>query len=204
MAKHEQQGDAAGSASAGQGTAPAMGAKGAARRRFAKAGIGASGVLLTLASQPGMAATGVCTTPSGFLSGAMKSHAPGSACSGRSPGYWKTHHDDWQRSAYTNGATLFKDTFPLGAANQGLAAKTLFDVVDPELCSSSADPNRVAMHTVAALLNARAGLVPTLNEAKVKEIWAQYAINGYYTPMDGAKPWYGEQIVTYLRSTFVL
>jgi hypothetical protein len=203
VAKLEQQGEAAGQAGAHE-AGPAIGARGAARRRFAKAGLGASGVLLTLASQPGMAATGVCTTPSGFLSGAMNSHTPGTSCSGRSPGYWKTRHEEWQSVAFTDGNANFNGVFPCGAATAGLKPHTLFDVVDPNIVDESTDNNRVAMHIVAALLNARAGFSPTLSEAKVKEIWAQYAINGYYTAMDGAKPWYGQQIVTYLTSTFVL
>lgn len=180
----------------------ALGAHGAARRRFARAGVGASGVILTLASQPGMAANSVCTTPSGFLSKPMTSHTPSGNCGGRSPGYWKNHHDEWKSRASTEGTKPFKTEFPGKAA---LNSYSLFDIVDPTKVTNGADPDNVAMHIVAALLNARAGWTSlVLNEKKVHEIWAQYAVNSYYTPTPGAQPWYGAKIVQYLTSTFAL
>jgi hypothetical protein len=185
-------------------TPAGISAKGLARRRFGKAGIGASGVILTLASQPGMAATGVCTTPSGFLSKPMSSHTARDACGGRSPGYWKTHPELWQPLAFTKTTTKFKDVFPCTRSTSGLVPYSLLEVTDPTLMPNGTDKDNVAMHCVAALLNARAGTTPVLNEAKVKQIWAQYAASGYYTPTLGAKPWYGADIVRYLTSTFVL
>src|SRR5689334_17769378 len=49
---------------------------GAARRRFARAGATASGVLLTLQSAPAMAQV-ICTAPSGSLSNGPTSTQPG-------------------------------------------------------------------------------------------------------------------------------
>lgn len=66
-----------------------LSAHGTARRRFTRAGAAASGVLLTLHSQPGMALD-ICSTPSGYQSGLVSARPndPGT-CAGRSPGYWK-------------------------------------------------------------------------------------------------------------------
>jgi hypothetical protein len=80
-----------------------LSAQGASRRRFTRAGAAASGVLLTLHSQPGMAAT-VCAGPSGFQSGLISARPndPG-ACAGRSPGYWKNTDPAPDGSSNGNG-----------------------------------------------------------------------------------------------------
>ncbi|MEN6586000.1 MAG: hypothetical protein ABFE02_08170 [Sulfuricella sp.] len=63
------------------------------RRGFTKSGLAASGVLLTLASRPVLAC--VCKSPSGFLSGNVSTHGTPQTCSGRTPGYWGTHPQQW-------------------------------------------------------------------------------------------------------------
>ena len=72
----------------------ALGARGASRRRFARAGAGATGVLLTLASHPGMACS-VNVGPSGYQSavtaakhGMKVSNAPKNHSAGLPPRYW--------------------------------------------------------------------------------------------------------------------
>lgn len=201
VAKQEQH-EQATDAPAAQGNA-AISARGAARRRFAKAGMGASGVLLTLASQPGMAAT-VCTTPSGFLSGTWASHAPNNPCLGVSPGYWKNHHDEWKGSAGTDGTARFSFVFPTTLRTSALKAYTLFEVVDPTVVVNGSDPDNVAMHIVASLLNVRSGRISVMNEERVREIWREYASTGYFTPSAGAKKWNGYEITEYLKSTMTL
>jgi hypothetical protein len=54
---------------------------------------------------------------------------------------------------------------------------------------------------VATLLNVRSGLIKVLTEEKVLAIWNEYSTKGYFTPQAGAKPWYGPDIVVYLKST---
>jgi hypothetical protein len=181
---------------------PGISAQGAARRRFAKAGLGASGVIMTLASQPGMA-TNVCRPPSGFLSGTWASNHPTNTCFGRSPGYWKNHHDQWKTSCRTDGTTLFRSLFSCTGPGSRLQAYKLFDIVDPTKVANGADRNNVAMHIVAALLNARANKVSVLPEERVREIWSEYVRTSYYTPSAGAKKWNGAEIVTYLKSTMI-
>lgn len=180
-----------------------LGAKGAARRRFAKTGAGVSGVILTLASQPGMASQ-VCATPSGFLSGiGHNSHAPTATCAGRSPGYWKNNHDAWQLQAHTDGSVPCGSVFRCEGYTSGLKDYALFDVVDPTKITdhSTVDPDNVGMHLVATLLNVRAGIITVLDETRVLSIWTEYDSTHHYTPSAGATPWNGAQIVTYLTST---
>jgi hypothetical protein len=194
-----EQPDGDGKFSAADAIPAGMSAKGAARRRFAKAGAGASaGAILTLASQPAMA-TLVCTSPSGFLSGNLSKHNGSLACDGCSPGYWKTHHSAW-RGAGTNGSSKFYLTFPTTSRCQALNTYTCFDIVDPTKVKNGDDPNNVAMHIMATLLNVRSGKIGFLTENQVKGIWNSFAATGTYKPTAGVT-WNGAQIVNYLTST---
>lgn len=180
--------------------APAgLSAKGAARRRFARNGAGASaGVIATVASQNAMA-TLVCLAPSAACSGNMSRKATSAACNGVSPGYWKTHHYAW-RSALTNGTAKFNLTFPLTSRCSQLATYSCFDIVDPTIVTNGADKDNVAMHIMATLLNVRSKRIGFLTENQVLAIWNSYAATGTYTPIANTS-WNGAQIVAYLKST---
>jgi hypothetical protein len=190
--------------------APLLDAKGLARRRFTRAGAGAAGVILTLHSQPGMAADVLpCVSPSGFMS--MKPGAsarPQQSCSyNLSHGYWKKHPDEWQTRAGMSSAALFGTLFACSGNYVGLANVTMMQVVDPTDAVKAIDHSNVAMQCVSALLNARAariaGIPSVLPEEKVMEIWNDFVTKGYYAPGGkGATPWTGGQIATYLESTF--
>lgn len=190
----------------GEGKLPAtsdipagLSASGAARRRFARAGAGASaGAIITLASQPAMA-TLVCTSPSGAISGNLSRHNQNQACAGVSPGYWKTHHSAW-RGAFTIGTSLFWKTFPTTSRCSQLNVYTCFDIVDPIKVKNGDDPDNVAMHIMATLLNVRSKRIGFLTEAQVMGIWNSYAATGTYKPTSTIT-WNGAQIVSYLTST---
>lgn len=188
--------------------------RGAARRRFTRAGVGAAGVILTLKSQPGMAGTAVCTTPSGFVSVAaagnrMLSHHPQTnACDyNRAHGFWKNHEDVWLRFTGVDSNTQFGKVFPASGRTSELSEYTLYQIVKrDDHAIKRADANNVALHTVTAFLNARAarnsGGVSILPEDVVLRIWTDYANTGVYVPTAGAQPWDGAQIAAYLESTF--
>ena len=70
----------------------------ASRRRFTRAGLSAS-VMMTLASRPALA--NHCSV-SGHMSGNLsRPHA--AVCYGLTPGYWKTHPEDWNAAGYEPG-----------------------------------------------------------------------------------------------------
>ena len=188
---------------------PQLDAKGLARRRFTRAGAGATGIILTLHSQPGMAiGEAVCVSPSGYMS--MKpgaSASPQQACGyNRSHGYWKTHASAWKGDAGIAPEAKFGRLFLCAGKYLGLAKVSLMEIVDPNDTVKAIDTNNVAMHTIAALLNARAariiGTPSVLPEARVMEIWDSFVTKGYYSPGAGATPWSGSEIATYLQSTF--
>jgi hypothetical protein len=181
-----------------------------ARRRFARAGVGATGVILTLHSQAGMPifSKTLCKSPSGYMS--MKpgtSASPQVSCShNRSHGYWKNHADEWKSSAGMDSSTKFSKFFQCTGNYVGLADVTMMQVIDPSDVVKKIDHGNVAMQCVTALLNARvarnAGLPTVLPEDKLIEIWNQFVSQGFYTPVKGAMPWSGADIAAYLESTF--
>lgn len=189
---------------------PVLDAKGLARRRFTRASAGATGVILTLHSQPGMATYGksVCISPSGFMS--MKPGAsakPQQSCSyNRSHGYWKNHARAWKTLASTDPQAPFGKVFLCSGKYVDLANVSLMQVVNPSKAVKVIDRNNVAMQCVAALLNARAarfsGVPSVLPEERVMEIWNSFVTKGYYSPGAGATPWTGAAIASYLESTF--
>jgi len=180
---------------------PGLSPQGAARRRFGRAGLGASGVIMTLASQPGMATT-VCRPPSGFLSGAWASHHPKAIwCYGAKPVDWCANKDKWLAYGKTDYTKQFYRVFTCTANTIALKNYTLYQIVSGE-CGSK-DRNEVAKYVIAALLNTRAGTTPVLSEAKVFAIWSEYNQKLSFTPNAGAKPWNGTEIVNYLKSTMV-
>lgn len=192
----EQQNGAAEKPSTAGPASAGMSARGLARRRFGKAGAGASGVLLTLVSQPGMACD-ICKAPSGSLSGGLKSHTgPAVACSGLSPGYWK-NHSSWPSGCATT--TRFSSVFNCAGLNKntyGAATTTLKSILSHQTFDSS----NLGMHMAATYLNIRSGRIGFLTVVGLQKIWYDWQRYGYYAPTAGVK-WDAARIVTYLAGT---
>ncbi|MFB9243769.1 hypothetical protein IV454_08860 [Massilia antarctica] len=197
-----------------------LSATGSARRRFTRTGLGVSGVLMTLASQPGMAAN-TCASPSGSLSnGLQSSHKPDNpvTCGGNSPGFYKNNPSGWPASPAATSSRTFKDIFPVNANQTALGNLTLMEVFNTNgggkhaiggkgpFKSEDIDPHNVASHVLAAYLNILTGRSTVLTEAQLRNIWREYQTTGggklgYYAPTAGVK-WYGDDIVAYLTTTF--
>jgi hypothetical protein len=164
------------------------------RRRFTKAGLAASGVILTVVSQPGMAST-VCASPSGSLSGGLQSHQTKAVtCSGLTPGYWKNHLGNWPNGC--SKQVLFRSVFNVTSSSSIYYPPTLLEVLTPQ---DFKDQQNFGMHLVAAYLNAMAGLTSFLPVATLQNIFSEWETTGYYTPTAGVK-WDLTQIVNYLLS----
>ena len=201
MSNEDQHALPPGTPNSAQQTPPDLSPQGAARRRFGRAGLGASGVIMTLASQPGMATT-VCRPPSGFLSGTWASNHPKATwCYGAKPTDWCANKSQWYAYARTDYSKQFYRVFACTGNTQSLRLYTLYQIVAGE-CSTK-DRDEVAKYIVAALLNARAGTTPVLTEEKIFQIWNEYTSSLKYTPTAGAKAWNGKEIVNYLKSTMV-
>jgi hypothetical protein len=166
---------------------------GATRRRLATAG--ASGVLMTLASQKAMAAL-VCESPSGSLSGGIASRKPeSSACAGVSPGYWKNHSSAW-RAAGVRETDAFNALFSCGG-HAGYSAVQCGQI----LSHQKFDENNIGMHMMASYLNVASGRIGFMSVETLQKIWSDWMRQGYYVPTKGAMAWRSADIVMYLKST---
>lgn len=196
---------------------PAISAKGAARRRFGRAGLGASGVLMTLASQPAMAQA-FCATASGSLSSGLQSRhasAPIPKCDGLPPESYTDTTGNAQlksnsrrfSSMYTTSLVPLRDakiTDILDACVKGTAitttnGNTVVTLVDK-------DTVQVAGHMVAGMLNLEAKLTTANDLAALKSIWNAYelggrALKGSYKP-SATVTWYSSDIVRYMKTTY--
>lgn len=185
------------------------------RRRFSRSGLAVSGVLLTLASRPALA--GQCLSPSGFQSGNVSHHGTPITCSGRTPGYWGTHPEEWpspydpgkckgdnpgecMKSKNWEDGTKFSAVFNCSGHGNIYAKKSMMQVI---LSGGGDDPQQLGGHIVSALLNAKKGWTPVLTETQVIGMFNEWNQNGYFEPTAGVK-WYAEDIVTYLKSTMPL
>ncbi|UUZ51363.1 hypothetical protein LP420_19015 [Massilia sp. B-10] len=188
MVNQEQQ-DGNANAPAAPAAIPPLSPQGASRRRLA--GLGVSGVVLTVASNHAMAGL-VCKSPSGALSGDLNSQSPNVTCNGVSPGYWKTHPSSWPSQVKTSDK--FSQHF---ACNGPLSTLTCMQI----LSKQGADKSNVGMHVMATYLNVLSGRISFLTAQAVLDIWAQYNTYGSYTPQGASSSWSGGQLVDYLSST---
>jgi hypothetical protein len=176
-----------------------MSAKGKARRRFARAGAGATGVLLTLHSQPGMACTYCGVSMSAAVSaigqkrtiGMLSHHGPAPVCSGKLP-------REWLSMSWPKGCTptdLFRNHFSCSSRSPyyKLTCKAV-------LQGSNNDPSRMGMYIMAAYLNVLSKRVNFLSVPSLQGLWNEWSTKGYYAPMAGQR-WLANDIVTYLYGT---
>lgn len=182
MSTEEQAGSAEQSAS--------MTPQGAARRRLAKAGLGAAGVLWTTQSH----ATRVCVSASAALSSGLSSSYANKpvACSGRSPGYWK-NHDGWPVAEGTPFSNVFGCSFKNDST---YGSSTLLQIVK----GCDFDKHNLGMHLVVAYLNVKQGWISYLSERTLSQMWSELQSTGYYQPAKGVM-WTAEQTKRYLEST---
>lgn len=168
-----------------------MSTSGASRRRFARAGLGVTGALVTITSRAGMGAD-ICTAPSGSLSGGLQSGKPDTsvACAGRSPGYWK-NHDGWP----VNKLLAFGAVFTCSSTSPYNTC-ALEDILVPKQW----DNNAIGRHLAATYLNIRSGKIGFLTERQIQRIWDDLNGPGYYQPKPGVN-WYAEDVVDYLEGT---
>jgi hypothetical protein len=208
--------------------APEQDAINQSRRKLTGAALGASAIF-TLASRPVLA--GQCMSPSAAVSGNLSQHGTPITCSGRTPGYWKTHYQpgSWPSpylpgscgagtacstdAKFWSGGTLFH---PLFSGTQFMAnldgnpstPNTSLSMMQVMMLRNGewglTDPDNLGAHIVAALLNASVvpSLTPVLSAADVINMWNEWVSKGYFEPTANVK-WNSAQIVDYLKTTMI-
>lgn len=168
-----------------------MTTRGAARRRLAKAGLGAAGVLWTTQAS----ATRVCISASAALSSGLHSKKPNATnvtCEGRSPGYWK-NHGGWPVSSDTH----FRKIFSCSSATDGTyGSATLLELVQ----GCKFDKHNLGMQLVATYLNVKVGWISYISERTLVQMWSELQSTGHYQPARDVF-WDAETTKKYLAST---
>jgi hypothetical protein len=164
------------------------GLENAGRRRFARSGLAASGIIATLTSRPVLGA--VCKSPSGFLSGNLSKPDECTTLGGVSPGYWK-NKTDWPVSPGLKFCKVFT------ATSGPFSTVTLVALLDPQ----EYDKYGLGRHLVAAYLNYMSGRTPFLKLETLQAMWNEIRLKGYFTPTAGVT-WTPDQVVSYISKTF--
>lgn len=99
------------------------------RRRFTRLGLGASGVVMTLASRSVLAQS-ACKSPSGFMSNNASAHGDPAVCTGTTPAGWSAS-TSWPIDEKTTFVSVFGS-----AAAAGWTKKVNKSFFDTELSSS--------------------------------------------------------------------
>lgn len=204
----------------GEATTPPQ-VRNPSRRRFTRAGVGASAVILTLTSRSVLAQT-ACKSPSGFASANLSQHNTDSLvpCEGISAAKWVDPNRKWPISRdtrfvdifgsssllfRTGAAQKFYDAFPSRADKKdvppGQAAKStsldeasLFDALN------GGETPPVVKYIIAAFLNFRDGLNAYPTDLQAIAIFKEWQTKGFYTPSAGIQ-WSEDDIMNYLGST---
>jgi hypothetical protein len=185
---------------------PALGARGTSRRRFARAGAGATGVLLTLTSQPGMACS-VCRAPSGYHSvmvankkGLVLSNKPNNpiTCAGWPPSRWCNNLGSWKTTKFNSA---FNCNSTCDAIGNSTAETLLKQCYNNSPTCQPAQASILAMWLVAAYLNVQYQKSTFLTTQHLQDIWREFQSRGTYTPIAGVTPWSYADIIVYLSGT---
>jgi len=169
-----------------------------ARRRVLRGGIAAvPAVVLTLSGRPVLAGTQcVPCSAYGSLGGSLATKNL-ATCSGKSPSAWVSL-GSWPTPYHPNGqdATLYHcPTTGLGGAL--FSGSTMRHVMN---LSDDGATRTLGRYIAAALLNAKAGMTPTLSETTVRQMWNDVTTTGRFEPTAGIG-WGPSEVITYIKST---
>lgn len=191
--------DGASSDQPGQAPSDAgLSSAGASRRRFATR-VGGTGVILTLVSQPGMAAgPTMCKSGSGSMSKGITSRVttPPLVCAGLSPGFWRKRDRPWPRGV--DKTAPFGAVFPNGFTEYQRTQGTLLSIMWNN--DNTKDPFNLGMQLVATYLNILDHKISFLTVDSLKLMWHDLVYYGYYSPSAGIK-WYPVDVKNYLEKT---
>ena len=169
---------------------PGLVAEGAKRRRLAKAGLGAAGVLWSLQSHSALASN-LCATPSAFGSaGLNSSNRTEVACTPLSPSSWCGQYS-WPCSK----SQKFGDVFECrGDVKTAFGGSTLLEVMK----FNKHDRIKLGCHLAAAYLNVKSGRMTTLDVPTLKRMWLELTYGSRLFKVSANKVWSAEDVVFYL------
>lgn len=186
----------------------------ARRRRWLQRGLAAAPVLMTVVSRPVFGQSLACQTMSASMSMPASGHSTVQVCSGLSPEQWKAAPTQWPspyRGAAPSGGTgtgMFQALAyeqptafhcpTTGFGGRVFGNRTMMNVID--MTEGGRNLDTLGRYMVAALLNARSGRTPVLNETGVRNLWNDLINRGYYEPTAGIR-WSATEIVAYLKTT---
>lgn len=172
---------------------------GAARRRFTRAGAAATGVLLTLKSQPGMACS-ICVAPSSYASlkmGTSLTHAS-NPCNGVPPSQYVQWCDNNQSGSWSPCSTSikFNSVFTTGGGSVTMKMRDL-------MAYTGSNQERIIMKYLCAnYLNMATSRMPFLKMSMLNAIWTGWRTPSQpFRPSAGAAAWGYNEIITYLTGT---
>jgi hypothetical protein len=189
------------------------------RRRFTRAGIAASGVMLSLASRPVMGtgnySTKCCKGPSGWQSANKSSTGKPPVCQGKSPTYWTGRKDNWpvncdqevKRHFTCNTSTslrygdwslyeLCSIDFESRRQRSNWSNFEYYSFV----YSFNSEKLRLCSHIVAAYLNAKSGFTPFLREETIRAMFSECINSDGFSPTAGVR-WTVAECIEYLAAT---
>lgn len=174
---------------------PGLKPHGARRRRLAKAGLGAAGVLMTLESRATLHHGPVCVAPSAALStGADSTYTKSRVtCSARGPEYWAKMSYFWPCSRNIK----FGEVFHCKGGNTQYANVKLVDIL-----GSNKFDGFVGRHLAATYLNILTGKVSFLNMETLNTMWSDLQSTGFYKPAPKVY-WPATYVRKYLEATYL-
>lgn len=195
MATQQPEDSETGKGDAPNATPTALSASGLSRRSFAKLGAGAGGVILTLASQPGMA-NSMCVCPSQSLSKWKSTHKEEPPkCIGVPPTWWASPYHSWPKSC-DRKTMKFGDMFPCGGRTDYSSC-----LANKILTLQPFDKDAVGQYFATTYLNIASGKIGFMTIPDLQKIFHEWLATAQYRPSAGVHPWSGAELVSYLKKT---
>lgn len=171
-----------------------MNARGAKRRRLAKAGIGAAGILWTLESRATMTTGPRCVAPSAAaMSGGNSNYADkNSHCGAQGPDYWCKISYYWPCSRNIT----FGELFHCRGGNDGFGKLKLVDILGKDEYR-----NHVGRELANAFLNVLTGKLYVISTQTLTKMWNDLQSKGYYSPKRRVQ-WTAHDVRDYLEATW--
>lgn len=173
---------------------PSMPAHGAARRRLAKAGLGAAGVLWTLESRATLKHTGfVCESPSASTSAGLNSNAATEErCNPLSPTIWCFVQYAWPCSK----TKKFREVF---SCSEQRFRTTYYKDTLLEVMTANYDKYDIGRHLATAYLNVISKRVDFIEVQTLQRMWNELKVSGQFK-VTANEYWNIQQVRNYLVS----